>query len=56
MYNTMIKSGVYTTKAEGKFEYTLENDKVDFDYVTVPFFLLLMMIKLKLLMLKSLIS
>jgi len=37
MYNTMIKSGVYTTKAEGKFEYTLENDKVDFDYVTVPF-------------------
>ncbi|MDP5028171.1 MAG: peptidylprolyl isomerase, partial [Flavobacterium sp.] len=37
MYNTMIKSGVYTTKAEGKFQYTLENDKVDFDYVTVAF-------------------
>ena len=25
MYNTMIKSGVYTTKAEGKFQYKLEN-------------------------------
>ena len=37
MYNTMIKSGVYSTKAEGKFQYTLENDKVDFDYVTVAF-------------------
>jgi peptidyl-prolyl cis-trans isomerase D len=37
MYNTMIKSGVYTTKAEGKFQYKLENDKADFEYVTVPF-------------------
>lgn len=37
MYNTMIKSGVYTTKAEGKFQYKLENDKVDFEYVTVSF-------------------
>jgi peptidyl-prolyl cis-trans isomerase D len=37
MYNTMIKSGVYTTKAEGKFQYKLENDKVDFEYVSVAF-------------------
>lgn len=37
MYNTMIKSGVYTTKAEGKFQYKLENDKADFDFVTVGF-------------------
>lgn len=37
MYNTMIKSGVYTTKSEGKLAYKLENDKVDFDYVMVPF-------------------
>jgi peptidyl-prolyl cis-trans isomerase D len=37
MYNTMIKAGVYTTKAEGKLAYKLENDKVDFDYVMVPF-------------------
>lgn len=37
MYNTMIKAGVYTTKAEGKMAYKLENDKADFDYVMVPF-------------------
>lgn len=37
MYNTMIKSGVYTTKAEGKLAYKLEADKADFDYVMVPF-------------------
>jgi len=37
MYNTMIKSGIYTTKAEGKMAYKLETDKVDFDYVMVPF-------------------
>jgi len=37
MYNTMIKSGVYTTKAEGKLAYKLEADKVDFDYVMIPF-------------------
>lgn len=37
MYNTMIKSGVYTTKSEGKFLHHIENDKVDFDYVMVPF-------------------
>ncbi|MDP5096922.1 MAG: peptidylprolyl isomerase [Flavobacterium sp.] len=37
MYNTMIKSGVYTTKAEGKFQHKLENEKVDFDYLTVAF-------------------
>lgn len=37
MYNTMIKAGVYTTKAEGKIAYKLENDKADFDYVMVPF-------------------
>ncbi|MFN7045356.1 MAG: peptidylprolyl isomerase, partial [Flavobacterium sp.] len=37
MYNTMIKAGVYTTKAEGKFQYQLENDKADFDFVSVSF-------------------
>lgn len=37
MYNTMIKSGVYTTKAEGKLQYKLENDKADFDFVTVAY-------------------
>ena len=37
MYNTMIKSGVVTTKAEGKFSYQMEATKADFDYVTVAF-------------------
>ena len=37
IYNTMIKSGVYTTKAEGKFQYKTENDKADFEYVSVAF-------------------
>lgn len=37
MYNTMIKSGVVTTKAEGKFAYQMESDKADFDYVTVAY-------------------
>lgn len=37
MYNTMIKSGVVTTKAEGKFAYQMEADKADFDYVTVAY-------------------
>jgi len=37
MYNSMIKAGVYTTKAEGKFAHKLENDKANFDYVMVPF-------------------
>ncbi len=37
MYSTMIKSGVVTTKAEGKFAYQIEADKVDFDYVAVAY-------------------
>ena len=37
MYNSMIKSGFYTTQAEGKFNYELENDKVTFDVVSVPY-------------------
>lgn len=37
MYNTMIKSAVVTTKAEGKFAYQMEANKADFDYVTVAF-------------------
>jgi len=37
MYNTMIKSGYYTTQAEGKFNYGLENNKVTFDVVSVPY-------------------
>ncbi len=37
MYNTMVKSGFYTTQAEGKFNYELENNKVTFDLVSVPY-------------------
>jgi peptidyl-prolyl cis-trans isomerase D len=37
MYNDMIKGGMYVTKAEGKFKYELENKKVTFDFVTLPY-------------------
>ncbi|HSD15268.1 MAG TPA: peptidylprolyl isomerase [Flavobacterium sp.] len=37
MYTTMVKSGLTTTKLEAKAAYAVENDKVDFDYVTVAY-------------------
>ena len=37
MYSTMIQSGFYTTQAEAKFNYELENNKVTFDLVSVPY-------------------
>lgn len=37
MYNNMVKGGMYVTKAEGKFKHELDNKKVDFDYVTLPY-------------------
>ncbi len=37
MYNNMLKGGMYVTKAEGKFKYEIENKKVDFDYITLPY-------------------
>ncbi len=37
MYYNLIKGGVYTTQAEGKFKYVSDNRKVDFEYVTVPY-------------------
>ncbi|UQD55903.1 peptidylprolyl isomerase [Flavobacterium sp. K5-23] len=33
MYNTLIKSGIYTTESEGKFKYEMEANKVSFAYV-----------------------
>jgi peptidyl-prolyl cis-trans isomerase D len=33
IYNTMIKSGVYTTQSEGKLKYEMEANKVSFAYV-----------------------
>lgn len=37
MYYTMVKAGMGATKAEGKMAYERENNKVDFDYVTVGY-------------------
>lgn len=37
MYYAMIKSGMVTTQAEAKFNYELENNKVTFDLVSVPY-------------------
>ncbi|PKH67068.1 peptidylprolyl isomerase [Flavobacterium sp. ALD4] len=33
IYNTLIKSGVYTTQSEGKLKYEMESNKVNFAYV-----------------------
>ena len=35
IYSTLVKGGMYTTNAEGKFSYELANNKVNFDYVAV---------------------
>lgn len=37
MYYTLIKSGIQATQSEGKLLYEEENDKVDFDFVTVAY-------------------
>jgi peptidyl-prolyl cis-trans isomerase D len=37
MYYTMLKAGMYTTQAEAKFNYELENNKTTFDVVSVPY-------------------
>lgn len=37
IYNNLIRGGMYTTTAEGKFKYELEQNKVNFDYVGVLF-------------------
>ena len=37
IYFNLIKAGSGATLAEGKFDYELANDKVDFQYVRVPF-------------------
>ncbi|MGV9003387.1 peptidylprolyl isomerase [Flavobacterium sp.] len=37
IYNSLLKGGLYTTQAEGKFKYEAESNKVSFDFVSVPF-------------------
>ncbi len=36
-YNTLLKAGVYTTQLEGKIKFERENNKVDFDYISLAF-------------------
>ena len=33
IYNTLVKSGIYTTESEGKFNYEVASNKVNFAYV-----------------------
>ena len=35
IYSTLVKGGMYTTTADGKFGYELTNNKVNIDYVSV---------------------
>ena len=37
IYATLLKGGMYTTTAEGKYKYEAETNRVDFEYVTVPY-------------------
>ena len=37
IYSTLVKAGMYTTKADGKFKYEMETNKVNFDYVSVQY-------------------
>lgn len=37
IYNSLIKGAMYTTNTEGKFKYEAESNKVNFDFVMVPF-------------------
>jgi len=37
LYSTLVKSGFFTTQNDAKFKYNLENKKVSFDFVAVPY-------------------
>jgi len=37
IYTNLLKGGLYTTDLEGKIKYSAEMDKVDFDFVQVPY-------------------
>lgn len=37
MYFSLVQGGIYTTNVDAKAAYSNENDKVSFDYVTVPY-------------------
>jgi peptidyl-prolyl cis-trans isomerase D len=37
LYSSLVKSGFFTTQNDAKFKYNLENKKVTFDFVAVPY-------------------
>ena len=37
IYFNLVNAGVNYTQADGKFEYTLQNDNVDIEYVQIPY-------------------
>lgn len=37
IYSTLVRAGMYTTKADGKFKYEMEANKVNFEYVSVQY-------------------
>ena len=37
IYLNLVNAGVNYTQADGKFEYTLQNDNVDIDYIQIPY-------------------
>jgi len=37
IYNSLIKAGLYTTESEGRFNYEVASNKVNFDYVAALF-------------------
>lgn len=37
IYNSLVKAAVYTTTSEAKLKYEMESNKVNFDFVAVPF-------------------
>lgn len=37
VYNTMIKSGMFTSNVEAKLQHAMDADKVNFDFVSVPY-------------------
>jgi peptidyl-prolyl cis-trans isomerase D len=37
MYSNLLKGGYFVTKADAEFKYKLQNDKITFDFVQIPF-------------------
>jgi len=37
LYSSLVKGGFFTTQNDAKFKYELQNNKVSFDYVAVPY-------------------